>query len=143
MRVIPQHEMLNWWIAFSLWLIAFWNGDSSLLEMRTHRFLKWEFIALLKWELIAFSNKNSSLFQMRTHRFFFWLISIITSISIISTIIVECQFRVHLMTCKEIFSSVWKSIRRPFSIFFIQMKKFSWMSSNVCKIDTQRWSYVL
>jgi hypothetical protein len=41
------NEMLNWWIAFSLWLIAFWNEDSSLY-----------------W------NENSSLFEMKTRRFF-------------------------------------------------------------------------
>ncbi len=68
------NEVLNWWIAFFLWLIAFWSKDSSLfkikthrfIEIETHRFLKWELIALLKWELIAFWNENSSFFSL-TH----------------------------------------------------------------------------
>jgi hypothetical protein len=45
-------------------LIAFSNENSSLFQMKIHRFFNREFI--------AFSNEDLSLFQMRTHRFFEW-----------------------------------------------------------------------
>jgi hypothetical protein len=43
---------------------------------------------------------------------FLFLISIITSLSIIFTIIDECRFRMHLMTCKEIFHLYEKNRKR-------------------------------
>jgi hypothetical protein len=44
-------------------------------------------------------------------------------ISIISTISVECHFRMNLMTCKKIFPSVWKN---PKTVFWSKTSKTWW-----------------
>jgi hypothetical protein len=46
---IRTHRFLKWWF------VAFWNENSWLCEMRTHRFLKWRLIPFFPWYITLYN----------------------------------------------------------------------------------------